>query len=88
MACVSSSERNRQVAKPLANELLLPGLQNLQTLRPPSELLLRHVSSCPFFAGSGEPAKRNSSHTILLRAEATSSTYSQSRAGNETTCSN
>src|SRR6267143_2274856 len=87
MVCASSSERNRRVAKTLVNVSLLPELQTLPTSKLRFQRWPRHGSSCLFFAGTGEPAKRSFSRRTLLQAKAGSSVCSQSLAENETMCS-
>src|SRR5216684_3426943 len=87
MVCASSSERNRRVAKTLVNVSLLPELQTLPTSKLRFQRWLRHGSSCLFFAGTGEPAKRSFSRRTLLQAKAGSSVCSQSHVENETRCS-
>jgi hypothetical protein len=87
-ACVSASERNRLVATALANGSLLPELQTPRTSKPRFPYLLRHGSIGPLFVGTGEPAKRSFSRTILLQAKAESSACSRRHGENETTCSN
>src|SRR5713101_8403939 len=84
MVCASSSERNRRVAKTLVNVSLLPALQTLPTSKLRFQRWPRHGSSCLFFAGTGEPAKRSFSRRTLLQAKAGSSVCSQSLAENET----
>ena len=87
MACASASERNQQVATTLLNASLLPELQTLPTSKLRFQRWPRHGSSCLFFAGTGEPAKRSFSRRTLLQAKAGSSACSQSLAENETMCS-
>src|SRR5712664_900227 len=87
MACVSSSERNRRVGTTLANASLPPGLQTPPTSKSRFQHWPRHDSSCPLFAGTGEPAKRSFSRRNLRLTEAESSACSQSHAENETMCS-
>src|SRR5260370_2133218 len=87
MVCASSSERNRRVAKTLVNVSLLPELQTLPTSKLRFQRWPRHGSSCLFFAGTGEPAKRSFSRRTLLQAKAGPSVCSQSLAENETMCS-
>src|SRR6266481_5241967 len=86
MACASASERNRRIATTLVNVSLLPELQTPPTSKPLFPHL-RHGSSYPFFAGTGEPAKRSFLRRTLRRAKAGSSACSQSHVENETTCS-
>src|SRR5438094_65613 len=69
MACVSSSERNRRVGTTLANASLLPELQTPPTSKSRFQHWPRHGSSCPLFAGSGEPAKRSFSRRTLRLTE-------------------
>src|SRR5258708_14004556 len=87
MACASASERNQRVATILANASLLPELQTPPTSKSRFEHWPQHGSSCPLFAGTGEPAKRSFSHRTLRLTEAESSACSQSLAENETMCS-
>ena len=87
MACAPAIERNRRVATTLASASLLPELQTPQTSKSPLAHLVRPGSSCPFFAGTGEPAKRSSSRRTPPQAKAKSLACSQSLAENETMCS-
>src|SRR5438128_1502756 len=87
MAGGSARDRTQPVRTTLVNASLLPVLQTLRTLKPRFQRLPRRGPSCPPFAGTGEPAKRNFSHTTLHPVEAKSSACFRSHAGNETTCS-
>src|SRR5882724_4647847 len=87
MACASSIERNLRVGTTLANASLLPELQIPPTSKHRFQHLPQHGSSCPFFAGTGEPAKRSFSRRTLLQAKAGSLVCSQSHVENETRCS-
>src|SRR6266851_3577731 len=87
MVCAPSSERNRRLATTLVNASLLPELQTLPTSKPRLQHWPQHGSSCPLFAGTGEPAKRSFSRRTLRLTEAESSACSQSLAENETMCS-
>src|SRR6267154_2838993 len=87
MTYASASERNRRVGTTLANASLLPELQTPPTSKSRFQHWPRHGSSCPLFAGTGEPAKRSFSRRTLRLTEAESSACSQSLAENETTCS-
>ncbi len=84
MVRVSSSERNRRVATTLVNASLLPELQTPRTSKLRFRHLPQHGSSCPPFAGTGEPTKRSFSHRTLLPAKVKSSVCSRSHAENET----
>src|SRR5882762_1299880 len=87
MACASASERDRRVGTTLANASLLPELQTLPTSKLRFQHWLRHGSSCPLFACTGEPTKRSSSRRTLLLKESESSVCSQSHVENDTSFS-
>ena len=87
MACASASERNQPGETTLANASLLPELQTPRTSKLRFRHLPQHGSSCPLFAGTGEPTKRNFSRRTLLQAKAGSLVCSQSHVENETRCS-